>query len=518
MAGSAVDPTMFGHRLRHLRRARGLTLGQLAERIGRPPSQLSLLENGKREPKLSLLQALAAALEVPVPALLELQAPNRRAELEIALERAQQDPLYAELGLPHLKPTARVPNDVLEHVVALYEELRRRAAPQTASPEEARAANAALRRTMRERENYFADVEALATQTLQAVGYRGAGALPQRVLLDIAGHFGFAVEYVQDLPRSVRSVTDLRHRRMFIPQRDALGSQDARTVVLQTLGHFALQHSDPADFADFLRQRVEANYFAGAVLVPESLARPFLEQAKSDRELSVADLEDVFAVSYEMAAHRFTNLATRHLGIPVHFVRTDESGTIFKAYENDGRLPGRRTGGHRGSAGLPALGRAAGVPLAGEVLDPLPVHRHARRFLLLRESRGSRPRPASRRHGRHAGGGRALVPGPSDRPAYDVALPGRDMLPAAAGRARGALGRLRLALGASPLACVGRDAGRHLPRRRHHRCLLFPRPPPAERGVALRQTSAARLPRRDLLPLPTVAVAVPRTFANARGA
>jgi len=336
LAGSAVDPTMFGHRLRHLRRARGLTLGQLAERIGRPPSQLSLLENGKREPKLSLLQALAAALEVPVPALLELQAPNRRAELEIALERAQQDPLYAEIGLPHLKPTARVPNDVLEHVVALYEELRRRAAPQTASPEEARAANAALRRTMRERENYFADVEALATQTLQAVGYRGAGALPQRVLLDIAGHFGFAVEYVQDLPRSVRSVTDLRHRRMFIPQRDALGSQDARTVVLQTLGHFALQHSDPADFADFLRQRVEANYFAGAVLVPESLARPFLEQAKSDRELSVADLEDVFAVSYEMAAHRFTNLATRHLGIPVHFVRTDESGTIFKAYENDG--------------------------------------------------------------------------------------------------------------------------------------------------------------------------------------
>lgn len=336
MAEPTIDLSMFGHRLRHLRRSRGLTLGELAAKVRRPASQLSLLENGKREPRLSLLQSLAVALEVPVPELLELQAPNRRAELEIAVERAQLDPVYADLGLPHLRPGARVPNDVLEHVVALYEELRRRAVPQTATPEEARQANAALRRTMRERENYFDDIEALAERALAAAGYRGAGPLPQGALIDIAGHFGFAVEYVQDLPRSVRSVTDLRHSRMFIPQRDALGSQDARTVVLQTLGHFALGHCDPSDFADFLRQRVEANYFAGAVLVPESLARPFLEQAKAGRDLSVADLEDVFGVSYEMAAHRFTNLATRHLAIPVHFVRTDESGTIFKAYENDG--------------------------------------------------------------------------------------------------------------------------------------------------------------------------------------
>ncbi len=336
MSIAVVDPAVFGHRLRHLRRARNLTLAQLAAKVGRPPSQLSLLENGRREPRLSLLHALAAALDVAVADLLAPEAPNRRAELELAIERAQREPAYAELGLPYLKPTARVPNDVLEHLVGLYEELRRRSVPQTATPEEARRANAALRQTMRERENYFHDIEALATRTLESVGYRGAGALPQRVLLDIATHFGFTVDYVQDLPRSVRSVSDLRRHRIFIPQRDALGSQDARTVVLQTLGHFALGHSDPEDFADFLRQRVEANYFAGAVLVPEPLVLPLLEQARVDKDLSVADLGDIFAVSYEMAAHRFTNLATRHLGIRVHFVRTDESGTIYKAYENDG--------------------------------------------------------------------------------------------------------------------------------------------------------------------------------------
>jgi XRE family transcriptional regulator, fatty acid utilization regulator len=46
----------------------------------------------------------------------------------------------------------------------------------------------------------------------------------------------------------------------------------------------------------------------------------------------------VFSVSYEMAAHRFTNLATHHLGLPCHFVKNDLDGIIYKAYENDGVL------------------------------------------------------------------------------------------------------------------------------------------------------------------------------------
>jgi hypothetical protein len=44
----------------------------------------------------------------------------------------------------------------------------------------------------------------------------------------------------------------------------------------------------------------------------------------------------VFAVSYEMAAHRFTNLATHHLDMTCHFVKNDASGVIYKAYQNDG--------------------------------------------------------------------------------------------------------------------------------------------------------------------------------------
>ena len=347
LPSSGLDLATFGQRLRHLRRARGYTLAELGARVGRAPSALSLLENGRREPKLSLIDALAKALSVSAEELLRHQPPSRRAQLEIAVEEAQRDPLYADLGLPHLKVGARVPNDVLEHLVAVYAELRRQRTRPTATPEEARLANAGLRDAMRERGNYFAAIEHAAAEALESVSYRG-GALSQGALLAIVGHHGFSVRYAQDLPRSVRSVTDLRHRRIYLKQ-ESMGMHTPRTILLQTLGHFVLGHAAPQDFADFLRQRVEANYFAAAVLVPERPASRFLREAMEARDLSVEDLRDVFSVSYEMAAHRFTNLATHHLGLTCHFVKNDESGIIYKAYENDGLvLPADATGAIEG--------------------------------------------------------------------------------------------------------------------------------------------------------------------------
>jgi XRE family transcriptional regulator, fatty acid utilization regulator len=342
-----LDLATFGQRLRHLRRARGITLAELGERVGRAPSALSLLENGRREPKLSLIEALARALSVAPEELLRPQPPSRRAQLEIALEEAQGDPLFGDLGLPYLKVGARVPTDVLEHVVALYTELRKQRTRPTATPEEARLANAELRDAMRERGNYFPEIERLAAQALDAVGYQG-GALSQSTLMAIVSHHGFTVSYSRDLPRSVRSVTDLRHRRIYLKQ-EPVGVHSPRTILLQTLGHFVLDHAVPGDFADFLRQRVEANYFAAAVLVPERPAARYLVDAKQARQLSVEDLRDVFSVSYEMAAHRFTNLATHHLDLTCHFVKNDEGGVIYKAYENDGLgLPADESGAIEG--------------------------------------------------------------------------------------------------------------------------------------------------------------------------
>ncbi len=331
-----IDLVTFGQQLRHLRRARGLTLTELGQRVGRAPSALSLLENGRREPKLSLIDQLAAALSVPTTDLLSRQPPNRRAQLEIALAEAQQDPSYRRLGLPQLKVGARVPTDVLEHLVGVAAELRAQCSKPTATPEEARAANAALRDAMRERANYFEDIEQEAAAALSAGGYPG-GALSQGMLVSVVSRHGFAVRYVQDLPRTVRSLTDLRNHRIYVKQ-EPVGTHSPRAVVLQALGHFLLGHQAPRDFADFLRQRVESNYFAAAVLMPESAAVSVLQHAKHDRDIAVEDLVDLFSVSYEMAAHRFTNLASQHLNLPCHFVKNDASGIIYKAYANDGVL------------------------------------------------------------------------------------------------------------------------------------------------------------------------------------
>jgi XRE family transcriptional regulator, fatty acid utilization regulator len=311
-----------------------MTLAELGERVGCAPSVLSLLENGRREPKLSMVEQLAVALQVPVTELLKKQPPSRRAQLEIALEAAQRDPSYKSLGLPVIKAGARVPTEILEHLVALAAELRAQRSKPTGTPEEARAANAALREDMRGRGNYFADIEGKAAEALAGVEYAG-GPLSQGMLVSVMGHHGFEVRYVGDLPRSVRSLTDLRLRRIYVKQ-EPVGGHTPKAVVLQALGHFLLGHEAPKDFAEFLRQRVESNYFAAAVLVPETAAVGFLRESMERRDLAVEDLADVFSVSYEMAAHRVTNLITHHLGVPCHFMKNDSSGIIYKAYSNDG--------------------------------------------------------------------------------------------------------------------------------------------------------------------------------------
>lgn len=331
-----VDPLVFGRRLRHLRRSRGFTLAQLAEAVGKHGPYLSLLENGRRQPSLATINVLARALGVAPADLLANEAPSRRARLEVDLARIQREPLYQGLALPELVPTPRLPDEAIEHVTRLYAELRAQVLTRAATPEEARRNNVELRSAMSHADNYFSEIEATASDVLRAVGYAGSEALSQRTINDIAQHFGLTIHPTRGVPGSVRSVADLRNGRIYIPQRDQLRTRAARSVVLQTIGHFALGHGEPRSFGDFLRQRVETNYFAGAILVPEFAAVPFLQNAKDERDLAVEDLKEVFYVSYEMAAHRLTNLATRHLGIRTHFIRSDAEGVIWKAYENDG--------------------------------------------------------------------------------------------------------------------------------------------------------------------------------------
>src|SRR5699024_8357446 len=325
----SFDPLLIGRRIRARRQQRGLSLAELAAAVGRAPSQLSVIENGRRELKLGELRRIARALEVGVDDLLEAEPPNRRAALEIALEKAQAGALYQSLSLPELPVRRSLSDAAIETVLALHGELRRLHAERAATPEEARRVNGQLREEQARAGNYDAALEEVAQDLLAQIGHRG-GPLSQSKVSTLAAKLGFSLHSVPDLPHSTRSITDSEHMRIYLPL--GRSTSDPRSTVLPAIAAHVLGKGEPADYGELLRQRVETNELACALLRPEGGALDFLQDAKAQRELSVEDLRDEFAVSYEMAAHRFTNLATHHLGIPVHFLKVHSSGTILKAY------------------------------------------------------------------------------------------------------------------------------------------------------------------------------------------
>ncbi|WP_448231319.1 helix-turn-helix domain-containing protein [Microbacterium lacticum] len=331
---SALELSTLGHRIRHHRVARGYTLDELGALVGVAGSQLSLIENGKREPKLSLLQAIAHATGTDVTDLLSPEPPNRRAALELDLEQAQNSPVFRRLGIPAVRVTKATSDETIESILGLHRELQRREREAIATPEEARRANTELRLRMQERGNYLPEIEHLAEKQLKAAGHTG-GALTHRSVSVMASQLGFELIYVDDLPHSARSVTDLENGRIYLPPASIPGGHGLRSMALQAMAHRLLGHTPPTDYADFLQQRLEINYFAACCLMPETASVAFLAQAKKDRNLAVEDFRDAFGVTHEAAAMRMTNLLTEHLGTRLHFLRVDGAGAINRVYEND---------------------------------------------------------------------------------------------------------------------------------------------------------------------------------------
>lgn len=342
------DLVTLGQRIRHFRNEAKLTLDQLGATVGIAGSQLSLMENGKREPRVTLLASIAAALGVEVAELLDSSPPNRRAALEIELERAQRSAVYGALGLPAVRASRSMNDETLEALVGLHRELARRSREAIATPEEARRANTDLRLSMRAKNNYLPEIEDHAQELLRGIGHT-SGALTHRSVGLMAEKLGLTLVYVNDLPHSARSVTDFASGRIYLPPASIPGGHGLRSIALQAMAHRVLGHFEPGSYAEFLQQRLEINYFAAACLMPLQQSVEFLTAAKAERNIAVEDFRDAFGVTHEAAALRFTNLATSHLDMTVHFLRVGDDGAMYKAYENDGlALPVDVTGSTEG--------------------------------------------------------------------------------------------------------------------------------------------------------------------------
>lgn len=339
---------IFGKRIRHARNQQGLTLEQLSQRIGVAVSQLSLIENGRKEPKLSQIESLARELDTTASALLSPEPPDRRSALEVEFNDAQSSRGYQQLGLPKLNATRGLSDDALEVIVGLTRELHRRSQALALTPEEARRANTALRHEMREKHNYLPEIEKLASDFLGRIDHT-RGALTHRGVAVLAEQLGFTLIFVDDLPPNTRSLTDLENGRIYLPPASIPGGHGLRALALQAMAHRVLGHERPSNYAQFLRQRLEINYFASACLLPERSAAKFLQDAKRARNLAIEDLRDSFGVTHEAAAHRFTNLAAKHLDLNVHFYRTDDTGAYVRGFETDGLpLPTDASGSSEG--------------------------------------------------------------------------------------------------------------------------------------------------------------------------
>lgn len=330
-----LEPLVLGRRVRHQRNRAGLTLDQLGAKVGKPAPYLSLLENGKKEPRVTLLVDIAKALGVDVSELLDQTLPTRRDALEIALIRAQESSLFETLDIPTIKPSAKVDNQVLAHIVGLHEALRERSSLETAGSDEVRRANGAVQGHLVDNNGYLKEIEIAAGEALDASGYAGEGPFSSRNLIDLTASFGFELMPIDDMPTFARSIIDVENRRIYIAQRNELRTRQARKAVLQTVAGFVLNHEPDPDLDTFLRQRMETAYFAAAVLAPEASVVARLLVAKENHDIDVEDVKELFYVSYEMAAWRAANLLTRHLGMDCHLLVSDEMGAVVKGYAND---------------------------------------------------------------------------------------------------------------------------------------------------------------------------------------
>lgn len=301
----------------------------------RPVSVLSLIENGKREPRLGQIGELAAAVGTTTADLLRGDPPTRRDDLEIALERRQRSGGFKASGLPEVRPTSQMSDEVLERILAMHS-LLDQPAPMSGPATDLRKASAAVAGWLREHDGYLPEIEEMASSALDAIGYQGDGPVTISDLNRIAAWAGYGVRTTDEIPRNVRSIVDHESHLILIARRNELRAAQARKAILQTLAGILFEHESPGDAETLLRQRIETAYFAGAVMAPEEPTRTRLRAAKETRSLGVDDLEDRFNLSYEMAAWRFVNLATRHLGIRTHLATVNLDGIIWKGYQNDG--------------------------------------------------------------------------------------------------------------------------------------------------------------------------------------
>ncbi len=342
--------SLLGAKVRSLRRQRGLSQVQLADRLGISASYLNLIEHDRRALPAPLLIKIAEILDVDLKTL----SAEHDARTVADLLEVLGDPLFEqeELTTAEVRDLAAHAPGAARAVVKLYRAFResREAADNLAMKlsgggdlsgvDASRLPTEEVSDLIQRHMNYFPELEEGA-EALWRDARLEAEDISQGLARYLQQAHGVTVRIEKSaaMGRAVRSY-DRQRKTLWLSEVLRRGSRNFQTAYQvglltqsEVLERIASDPQLTGDASRALARVVLANYFASAVLMPY---RPFLDAARSER-YDIDLLGHRFRTSFEQTCHRLTTLRRPGAeGVPFHFVRVDIAGNISKRFSATG--------------------------------------------------------------------------------------------------------------------------------------------------------------------------------------
>ncbi|MEZ5667542.1 MAG: short-chain fatty acyl-CoA regulator family protein [Alphaproteobacteria bacterium] len=339
---------MLGHKLRRLRRDRGLTQAALAERLGISASYLNLIERNQRPVTIDLLLKIGRLFDLDLQSFAEDDA----ARLSAALGEVFGDPLFEgeDIRRQDLIDFAEASPAAAQAVVNLYRAYRDAATARpvedpagTLAPAGAALALERVRDALQAAGNHFPALEEAAEALSADAGLGSRVALPA-LAAHLDQHYGTRVRIMPaEVMAGVLRRYDTHGRRILLNE---MLPPPAR--LFQLLAQFALVHHRALIVRLLADARLDgeaadlgglalAHYFAGAAMMPYDAVYRAATAARYDIDVVAAR----FDVGFEQACHRLTTLGRPGArGVPFFLVKVDRAGNVAKRLSAGGmQLP-----------------------------------------------------------------------------------------------------------------------------------------------------------------------------------
>jgi predicted transcriptional regulator/DNA-binding XRE family transcriptional regulator len=355
----------LGHRLRRLRRERGLSQTDMAATLDISPSYLNHLERNQRPVTAALLLKLADLYEVDVRSFAS-DGGIRTGVSE--LNEIFSDALLKDLGVPRyeLAELANNAPSVADAIARLYAALKEAGRnPDLASSGDVRAMvtpETWVRDYIQQHRNHYPELEEAAETLGGALSDPLSMSEPMRRRLKEA--WGISARVVpQSELGNLSQIYDTERRQFLISSQlraenrtFALAYQLALTEFSSVLERLTAEAAPPDEGIRQLLHMSLANYAAGAIMMPYGR---FLKACEEMR-YSIDRLCGEFGANVEQVAHRLTTLSRPGArGVPFFMLRVDPAGNISKRYAGD-QFPFSRFGGTCPRWNLHAAFQAAG--------------------------------------------------------------------------------------------------------------------------------------------------------------